>query len=177
MRALVVPSLHAGPEDHWYPALRLLLERQGYDVAVAAPPPGEPVLADWLAAIGRADVPLDAATLVVGHSLGAVAALAHLSAAAPATVGCFVGVAPFAQPLPDLPTTDAFVAATAPDLVRTVVRRRHVLLSEDDYAVPPAMVERAAAAIGAELHRFAAAGHFLERDGWRDPGPIAALAP
>ena len=180
-RALIVPSLYATPDDHWYPNLRERLAAQGFtDVRTSTPPSGEPELADWLASIDEVSAGLrefGEDTVVIGHSLGAVAALAYLSARADLIrIGRFVGVAGFAEPLPDLPTTKAFVEAVDAGRIRTLVGDRQMVLAEDDYAVPPELTERAAADIDAIVHRVDHGGHFLARDGWEHAGPIGDLA-
>ncbi len=176
--ALIVPALHSGMDDHWYPDLRKHLAAQGFtDVRTSTPPSGEPELADWLASIDEVGDGLGENSVVFGHSLGAVAALAYLSARTDLSrIGRFIGVAGFAVPLPRLPTTRAFVEAIDAGRIRTLVADRQVLLAEDDYAVAPELTEQAAADIDATVHRFTRAGHFLAQDGWDRAGLIADLA-
>lgn len=175
--ALVVPSMFAGPDDHWYPDLRRRLSRAGFeDIRTATPPAGEPALPQWLEAIAATGMPIDGETLVVGHSLGAVAALAHLSAAGTAAVGAFVGVAGFVDPLTDLESSAEFCAAVDLNRMSDVILRRDVLVSSDDYGVPPANTEAWADRLRAKLHRVEAAGHFLARDGWTTAGLVGDLA-
>jgi predicted alpha/beta hydrolase family esterase len=177
-RALIVPALHSGVDDHWYPDLRERLAANGFtDVHTSRPPAGEPGWPDWMASIDRAADRIDENTVVIGHSLGAVAALAWLSTRTDLTaVGRFLGIAGFSTALPDLPTTKAFVEAVDAARIRSLVGDRQALLSEDDYAVPPEMTQQAAAEIGATVHRVEGAGHFLARDGWDRAGLIADLA-
>lgn len=80
-RALIVPAMSSGPDDHWYPDLRQRLGSAGFiDIRTAHLPDGEPLLEEWLAAIALEIDGVDENTLIVGHSLGAVAALAYRTA-------------------------------------------------------------------------------------------------
>lgn len=177
-RALIVPSMYAGPDDHWYPDLRERLGVAGFtDVRTAAPPAEEPHLQAWLTAIKAACDRPDENTVVVGHSLGAVAALAFLSLLPGlGRVGRFVSVAGFAEPLPGLPTTAEFTAALDHTRLRDLVADRHMVCSRDDTAVPPALTIAAAELIRARVHEVDGAGHFLASNGWTRAGLPAELA-
>lgn len=174
-RALIVPALQSSPSDHWYQDLRERLLAAGYDgVDIAALPQGEARLEEWFAAIDAAAG--DAAhTAIIGHSLGGAAALAWITRRGVQSIHTFLGVGSFIEPLPHLPAASEFVSAVDSALIRSTVPRRVLALSENDYAVAPAMTERAADDLEAQLARFAEAGHFLRQDGWTDAAPFVTL--
>jgi predicted alpha/beta hydrolase family esterase len=176
-RALIVPAMLSGPDDHWYPDLRKRLQAAGYgEIATAVLPEGPPSLPAWLEAIGAARLVPSEDTLVVGHSLGAVAALAWLGTGRAHGAGRYIGVGGFAEQLPHLPAGAEFVDAVDHDVARAALTERYMVFSSDDYAVPPAMSRRAASLLDAHTVQVEAAGHFLADDGWTEARVIGDIA-
>lgn len=135
-RVVVVPRWGATPDDDWYPWLRDALGEGVVDV-LQMPEPGRPTVQAWTRAVTDAlgDDPYALAqTMVVGHSVGAQAALRSLAALAPGrAVACLVCVAGWfsvdapwddLRPWIETPIADAAVAEGA--------HRVRVLLSTND---------------------------------------------
>lgn len=176
-RATILHGYTAAPHDHWFPWLAERLEAAGFEVNVPAlPDSAQPDAAAWHAAADAAIGEIRDGDAVIGHSLGALAALRVIaeraqragSDAAPADrLGSFVLVSGFAGPIEPLPELDAFTEAGAdlsavPGFVRSIA----VVRSDDDAIVPPADTDALAAALGAPVETVPGAGHFLGREGW-----------
>lgn len=81
--------------------------------------------------------------------------------------GGMVLVAGFAEPLPDYPELDGFVAGVgALHGLRAAVGRRVVIASRDDEVVPHAMTRRLASQLGAAFFTVEQGGHFLACEGF-----------
>merc|ERR1712166_23711 len=75
-RVVVAHGYTAHPQKHWFPRLKAQLEPLGIQVIVPPLPNTEaPVLEQWVDALTEAIGIPDEQTVVVGHSLGCVAAL------------------------------------------------------------------------------------------------------
>lgn len=177
-RATILHGFTASPEDHWFPWLAERLEAAGFEVRVPALPDAQDPDADaWQAAASDAIGEIRDGDAVIGHSLGALAAVRVLAERArraeggavdPADrLGSLVLVSGFAGPVEPIPELDRFAAA-AVDLagVPAVVRSIAVLRSDDDAIVPAADTEALAAALGVPVEVVPGGGHFLGREGW-----------
>ncbi len=177
-RVVVLHGYQASPRDHWFGWLDAELAADGIRVEVPELPVSHaPDPQRWVAAARAAIGVPDAATVVVGHSLGCVTALHALSGvAAPWALGGLVLVAGFDRPLPDLPELDAF-SATRPDHpgIAAATAHRHVLASQDDAVVPVRFSRDLAVALDATLTTVPHAGHFLGIDGHTELPAVAAL--
>lgn len=135
-RILVVPRWGATPEDDWYPWLRSELGEGAVEVLLM-PDPSRPTLEAWVDTVQRAlgeDPYALAQTMLVGHSVGAQAALRALaglgSGRAVARLVCVAGWFTVDAPWDDLtpwietPIDDAAVSEGA--------QRIRVLLSTND---------------------------------------------
>ncbi|WP_062735090.1 RBBP9/YdeN family alpha/beta hydrolase [Kocuria turfanensis] len=165
---VVVHGYDAAPDQHWFPWLRAALAADGVrTVLVELPEPSAPEPAAWQAAVARAVGEPDEHTHLVGHSLGCITILRHLAGLPqPWSLGGLVLVAGFTGPLESEPSLDAFLAEDVDvAAVRTHVRRRLVLRSDDDPTVPPAATDALAARLDAEVQVVGGAGHFRGRDG------------
>ena len=115
LRVVVLHGAHGGPDTNWFPWLHDALEAQGLEVVrPRLPTPQGQSLAAWLDAYDRAVGPLPpAATVLVGHSLGAAFALRLVERATEPVTGLllaagFIG----ALGLPDYdPINASFFAA------------------------------------------------------------------
>jgi predicted alpha/beta hydrolase family esterase len=135
-RVIVVPRWGGTPSDDWYPWLRAELGEDAVEV-LDMPEPGRPTIPAWTEAVSTAlgDDPYALAqTMLVGHSVGAQAAMRALAALAPgrsvARLVCVAGWFTVDAPWDDLrpwietPIDDAAVAEGA--------QRIRVLLSTND---------------------------------------------
>lgn len=161
MRLVILHGYGAMPTSHWFTWLG---DAIGGDVDIPALPQSDaPVRDAWVAA-AQAAMAGDDEIVVVGHSLGTVAALLALDGVDRSRVRGMVLVAPFWEPVAPLPGLDAFLdLPPAPELGDLPVV---VIASDDDPIVPPALSARAAAMLGVPVQTVAGGGHFLDRDGW-----------
>ena len=78
-RAFIIHGYLSYPEEAWLPWMKRALEAKGYLVALPAMPrPDHPVIGEWLDFLTRLIGEPDAATILVGHSLGVQAVLRYL---------------------------------------------------------------------------------------------------
>ncbi len=140
LRIIIVPRWGGHGQSDWYPWLTRELASVpglGRVTALALPSPGTPELGPWVAgvvaALGRDRDEL-AHTILVGHSVGARAALLGLAALAPGLqVAGFLAVAGWWTVDRPWPTIEPWIAAAIDEpRVRAATQRSTVLLSDDD---------------------------------------------
>ena len=144
-RAFIIHGYQGYPEEAWFPWLRRELEMAGYEVALPRMPnPDHPVIPEWIGFISGLVGEPDAATVLVGHSIGGQAVLRYLEClgASCKAVGTTVLVATHfpARPLPGDPERRIddkvlvpwFTTGVDPAMVRMAAGRCTVILSDDD---------------------------------------------
>lgn len=168
-RVVVLHGYQAAPDAHWFGWLAADLARDGVGVHVPAlPDPHAPDPAAWVAAARAAIGTPDESAVVVGHSLGCVTALHALSATPGAwRLGGLVLASGFDTPPPAVPEVAAFVD-TLPDHARLVAATpaRHVIGSDDDAVVDPALTRALAERLDATYDVVPGGGHLLAREGF-----------
>lgn len=180
MRAVIAHCWTGTPEAGWYPAVGEQLRNLGFRVDIPAlPAPDTPEPSAWLEAITQAVVTPDRDLLLIGHSLGALAAL-HWLAMTPShtrIAGLFLVAPPLSQT--GLPEVDQFLAP-APDLAEACnrVARAAVLVSDaDKYLLPtPAAIAQRMERIGFESLVAPGKGHFSPASGLKELPEVAAWA-
>lgn len=178
-RVLVFHGYLASPSDHWFPWLRDELSSEVEVEVVELPDSSEPDAERWISTVAGAIGTPTSELAIVAHSLGAVTALHALDRlAGDWSLGGFVAVAGFVDPLPALPQLDGFTAET-PDTARTAARTLHrgVVVSDDDSIVPPALTHRLAARLEAEEVTVSGGGHFLADEGVTTLPAVLRLLP
>lgn len=169
LRAVIAHCWQGGPEQGWYPWAARSLRAQRYAVQIPAlPAPQAPRRQDWINSLDRAIAGSDAPLLLIGHSLGALAALHWLAGARDSRpVHALLLVAPPLHPL-GIAEVDAFLDP-APDLARASARVRHkaVLVSDaDPYLRPsPQAIAQRLAQHDFELITAPGMGHFAPASG------------
>ena len=167
-RGVIVHGYGATPADHWFGWISEELRQRGIPTQVPAlprPDAPEPMQVDAIlsSSIGRPDE----GTVIVAHSLGAVATLRHLASLRPGwRLGRLVIVAGFADPLPGLPELKGFLIPTnliAPLAIR--ITRLRVLRSDDDPVVPAEHTDRLADLLHTSSVVAQGRGHFLADEG------------
>lgn len=95
--ALILHGIFGTPKENWFPWLKAELEKKEYEVRVPKlPKANDPDRIDWMKAVGKALDGWDLEeTVIIGHSLGATAALDFIESQ-DKTLGKFVSVAGFA---------------------------------------------------------------------------------
>lgn len=168
-RVVVLHGYQASPDAHWFGWLADDLRSDGVDVAVPAlPQPQAPDRAAWVAAARAAVGVPDERTVVVGHSLGCVTAL-HALSATPGDwrLGGLVLASGFDATPSAVPEVAAFTA-DEPDHDRVVAATaaRHVVGSDDDAVVEPALTRALAQRLAATFDLVPGGGHLLGREGF-----------
>jgi uncharacterized protein len=108
----------------------------------------------------------DEDTFFVAHSLGCITLLHHLEHVTN-PIGGFVLASAFSDPLPDLPELNAFTSlGYNPEHAVKIARHRSVVVSLNDYLVPPSLTKQLARDIRANLREVPDGGHFLAVDGF-----------
>ncbi len=75
---IILHAMEDGPENHWYPWLKMELKKNGYDVWVPQlPDTANPQLEKWLPVILE-NGKFDEETIIIGHSAGGACVLAVL---------------------------------------------------------------------------------------------------
>lgn len=172
VRAVIAHCWTGTPAVGWYPAAKSELSALGYHVEVPALPETDaPDPVAWRSALDAIIANRADETLLVGHSLGALAVL-HWLAAAPETTslaGLFLVAPPLA--LTGIKEVDRFLQPP-PNLraVRGKMRQAAVLVSDEDkYLLPdPGTIARyLETTIGARSLVSAGRGHFSAASGLR----------
>lgn len=166
-RLVIVQAMRSTVDDHWYRALAARIAPHADVVLPAMPTPDEPEADAWRGVLVRAVGDVDAATVIVAHSVGNAAALQYLSRLPEGwELGGLVNVAGFAEPQPGNDRTIPFVQGIDLALVRESTRERHAVISTDDPEVPNALSERLSSALGSTVLRVNGAGHFRAAEGF-----------
>ena len=168
-KVYIVHGYSASPESHWFPWLAdQLAENDVKTHILPMPDSAHPDADTWIGYLARHIPTHDEHSYFIGHSLGCITLLRHLSALPEASrIGGIVLVAGFAESLPEYPKLDHF---TAPGIdahkIIGMTEHRAVVLSLDDSIVPPKKTERLSERIQAELYKVEHAGHFMAQDGF-----------
>lgn len=164
----------AQPSDHWFPWLKKRLVDEGFDVDILPMPnSAHPDALAWdqflEARIGRHDQD----TFFVAHSLGCISLLRYLARKTATSVGGFVLVSGFSEPLPQLPQLDPFIApADVLERARAIAARRTVIAARDDAIVPYESTWRLARQLQARFVTVDRGGHFLGSEGFTEFGLV-----
>jgi predicted alpha/beta hydrolase family esterase len=168
-RVVVLHGYQASPGAHWFDWLTADLARDGVPVHVPAlPSPQDPALGDWVEAARAAIGTPDARTVLVGHSLGCITAL-HALSATPGDwrLGGLVLASGFDTGPRAVPEVAEFTAALPDhDRVIAATAHRHVIGSDDDPVVEPALTRSLAERLDATYDVVPGGGHLLGKDGF-----------
>lgn len=173
-RAIIVHGYGASPENHWFGWLAEQLAASGVPTQIVRLPDSDtPAVDAWVETIGEAVGVPDDGTILVGHSLGCISLLRYLISLDDGwSARSLVLVAGFARSLGALRELDPFVEGLRPGVpldltpVISVVPRRTVVRSDDDWVVPPAASDHLAELLQAQLVVVPGGGHFLDAEGW-----------
>lgn len=168
-RAVIVHGYLGHSGKHWFPALASDLAGLGVRTDVVdLPTPDEPGLERWVEHLARTVGTPDEELLLVTHSLGGLATAAYLGGLTqPYSLGAFLAVAPFYDPLPAIPELDDFISGVrSPEGILESIGRntlhRSVIRSDGDPYVPLEHSERYAAFLGAPVVVDGPAEHFFD---------------
>jgi len=178
-KIIIVPRWSGHSSSDWYPWLRAALSTETVVETLDLPDPGTPTIEAWTAGVQAAlgeDMDALANTLLVGHSVGARAALHALERLPPGRqIGGLPAVAGWwsvDRPWPTIvPWIDAPLATAR---VRAAVRRVDVLLSDDDPFTTDYLANAAQwrGSLDADVTVCAGARHFNAAE---EPAVLAAI--
>lgn len=161
-KVLLLHAVNDNPQNHWYPWLKVMLEKK--DIEVHIPQlPGEwnPKMSIWKK-IAIDAVSLDKDTTVIGHSLGAVLGL-RLAEEYPfkrliLVAGWdFNSLAPHEQTFWNHMTDHAKIRKNVDEIV--------VVTSDNDPYTTATIAKEMADRLGAKYELIKGVGHFLKEDG------------
>lgn len=152
-------------DDDWFPWLEQAL-KPGIELdRIFLPDPFDPKQAAWDSAVDD-QLPHDGEVTIVAHSLGCVTAVRY-AARQPLDKVNFVLVGAFAQPLPDYPQLDQFMAQKLDyAAIKGKLGKATVITAQDDPIAPYQYAVAVANQLGAKLIVKQDGGHFLSSDGF-----------
>lgn len=166
--AVILHGTQGSPDGNWFPWLDDQMQAKGFTVWRPQLPHAEqPSLHQWVEFVHQnAPFELDEHTIIIGHSSGAVLALALVQEASK-PVGAVVGVAAFAAQVGNSVATNWEANARLFDIVldwrviqMNVLQQIVLLHSDDDPYVPLVHAKYLTAQLGAELTVVPGQGHF-----------------
>ncbi|QIW16796.1 esterase [Pasteurellaceae bacterium RH1A] len=159
----IIHGYTASPDKHWFPWLEAELAKgQIACTRLAMPDASNPTPQAWQAYL-QAHIRLDSQTILVGHSLGCIAALNFLATQTQQPLGC-VFVSGFHQALDTLPELNPF-ADFYQNQPACLPPKAFAVAALDDEIVPHHYTDALAQHLGADYIRLNTGGHFLDRQG------------
>ena len=99
MKAFIIHGTMGYPKENWFPWLKKMLEKEGYEVILPKfPTPENQSLESWMGVFENYLHELDEETIIIGHSLGCPFILSILEKIDKPVKAAFL-VAPFYQPI------------------------------------------------------------------------------
>lgn len=166
-RAIIIHGWGASPTDHWFPWLAHELEMRGFSVAVPAMPnTNHPEMHAWGAAIATVAETPDSGLVLIGHSIGTIAALRYVeSLPLEARICGAVLVAGFLENI-DPELNSFFRSPFDHERIRRTCLNITAIESDNDPAVPSDSGALLRDRLGAHLITLHNAGHMNTSDGF-----------
>lgn len=165
-RVFITHGYTAHSQKHWFPWLKVRLEKEKFSVKVLdMPNSSQPKPEEWLVH-HQAKIPeLHETDIFIGHSLGCIATLRFLAQQNQKIAGLIL-VAGFDQAVPNLPELDVFTAEKL-DYSQFVanIPQRTVIASKDDEVIHHGFSEQLAVNLNAKYFVTNGYNHFTERFG------------
>lgn len=168
----VVHGYTASSHANWFPWLKERLENDQTKVLIPdLPDSKDPYLTSWLEALSKSFHEMDENTIVIGHSLGCIAALRFVLATGKRIKGAvlvsgFSEVNPMADQKEGLQTF--LEASTDYEKCKTLIPSRVVITAKDDDIVPTEATKAFAERLDAEFVTLKNGMHFIDRDGFTE---------
>jgi predicted alpha/beta hydrolase family esterase len=172
LRVVILHGAHGGPDTNWFPWLSAELEAKGMEVVrPQLPTPLGQSLSAWTEAYDQVMRPLPpAATILVGHSLGAAFALRLVERAREPFAGLFLAAGFIgALGLPDYDPINQSFFATPFDWPTIRAQKGHSArcwAADDDPYVPLARSQEIASHLDAPLDIVRGGGHLNGETGF-----------
>lgn len=171
MKVYIIHGYTANPDKNWFPWLERELSK--LDIAcerLAMPHSDNPYPEAWLAHLEQKitlnELATNNKTVLVGHSLGAIACLTFLAKHQLSPVGT-VFVSGFYQALNTLPELNPFCDYYA-QFPTVPLQNCHVISALNDHIVPHPYSDALAQHLQANYTRLNQGGHFLDREGYTE---------
>lgn len=178
-RIIVIHGYTASSQSHWFPWLKQALENQGAVVTIPSMPnSSEPDPVEWLQYLESLSLPLDENTIFIGHSLGCITLLKFLDVHQKEIdkIGGYILVSGFAKTLETIPSLKAYTEYQLDyDALISMTKHRASIISSNDEIVMPDHSIDLANLLHTETIFVENAGHFLERDGYKEFADILAI--
>lgn len=171
-RIFIVHGFQASPQSHWFPWLKQQLESIQVDCHVLNLTDSmQPDYAQWKYDLTSQLQKLDQESIVIAHSLGCISTLDYLSTVLDQQkIKAFIGISGFQQKLQSLPELNQFIDQTQlnDSVIRLNIQQRYVIFSNNDSYVPAPLTICLGQRINAQMMEIKDAGHFLEKDNYRE---------
>lgn len=163
-KVYIIHGYTASPEANWFPWLEEELGKIGVDCQrLDMPDSNAPQAGKWLDHLNQ-QLEVDNQTILIGHSLGCIAALNFIAKNYAKPAGAIL-VSGFYQPLETLPELTPFSNLYAV-LPPVSALNAYVIAAQDDEIVPHRYSDNLAKHLNAHYIRLPQGGHFLDREGW-----------
>lgn len=173
---IIIHGYTASPQSHWFPWLKKYLENQGAVVTIPAMPnSSDPDPVEWLQYLEQLSLPLDANTILIGHSLGCITGLRFLEKHRKEIdqIGGYILVSGFAETLETIPSLKGFTDYQLDDdALISITEHRASMISSNDEIVKPEYSVKLANRLQIQKLYVENAGHFLDRDGYTELADI-----
>ena len=170
---LILHGTQGSPEGNWFPWLKKQLEIKGYKVWVPKLPGSDkPQLKQYTKYIfGNKDWQFDSESIVIGHSSGAVAALALLNELPKnSVINTCILVAIFEKNSPGgawEPNTNLFNYTFDLVKIKKQAKKFIIFASDNDPYCPLLYAQNLAKELGGKIVVVEGAGHFNEDSGYK----------
>ena len=154
------------PEYCWYPYVKEELEKMDYEVVIPFFPDILPLLSSWLSKIDRAVEGPDEDTILIGHSLGAVAVLRYLETLpANQKIAAAILVSGFVNDLGFKPLQNFFIKPLDLEKIKQKADHFVVIASDNDPYLEPMHTNILRKGLDAKVI-WKSSGHFTQtKDG------------
>lgn len=164
-KVYVVHGYGASVNEHWFPWLETELAKLGIDChRLEMPDSATPQSGKWLDYLNAKIEKVDDQTVLIGHSLGCIAALNFLAKNYAKPAGAIL-VSGFYEPLENIPELTPFsnLYAILPPISAL---NAYVVAALDDEIVNHQYSDNLAKHLKAHYIRLPQGGHFLDSEGW-----------
>ena len=169
-KAILIHGWEGNPDVNWLPWLKHELEKRSFEVTVPAlPDPNYPKSDEWLQTMTEQVGLPSPDTVLVGHSLGAIAIL-HFLESLPENVSIrgVILVSGFAESLGYPETNNFFDTPVDFSKITPHLERAIVINSDNDPYVPLELGHSLAKSLGAEFILMPGAGHINKAAGFTE---------
>lgn len=161
IRVIIIHGWGGTPGANWFPWLKDELNKRGFLASVPQMPSSDfPQKREWIAAIQKVVGKPDSKTILVGHSLGAIAILRYLGTLKDGEkIGASILVSGFPEPLNIPEIANFFDVLVDFEKIKKNCTKFVVINSDNDHYVPLEMGKKMREGLEAEFVVMEQAGH------------------